>query len=293
MYWSGGHSPARDVGLRSGSSIEYRLLDLESERTIGTVDDARVFSVAHPGAVYLHQGRQYRVDRLDRDEHVAMLAPYDDADEYTQARTTTDITIVSEDACAPLGVAIVHLGTVEVRSQVVAFQRKQISTNSVIEVRDLDLPQRALVTRACWYTVPPDGLEAAGVEASEVVGAVHAAEHGLIGMLPLFTICDRWDVGGVSMALHPQTTQPTIFVYDGYAGGAGIAELAFEAAARHARATLDLIAACSCDDGCPSCVQSPKCGNWNEYLDKRAAVALLAVLAPARRGLSTGGRPAR
>jgi DEAD/DEAH box helicase domain-containing protein len=292
MYWSGGHAPARDVGLRSGSSIEYRLLDIDRERTIGTVDDARVFAVAHPGAVYLHQGRQYRVDQLDRDEHVAILAPFDDADEYTQARSTTDITIVSEDAFAPLGEAIVHLGTVEVRSQVVAFQRKQISTNRVIEVRDLDLPERALVTRACWYTVPTEVVEAAHIEPSELVGAVHAAEHGLIGMLPLFTICDRWDVGGVSMALHPQTMQPTIFVYDGYPGGAGIAELAFEAADRHARATLDLIAACSCDDGCPSCVQSPKCGNWNEYLDKRAAKALLGVMTSSPRE-APGARAAR
>jgi DEAD/DEAH box helicase domain-containing protein len=293
MYWAGERTPARGVGLRSGSSIEYRLLDLESERTIGTVDDARVFSIAHPGAVYLHQGRQYRVERLDRDEHLAFLEPFDDADEYTQARTTTDISIVSEDAFAALGDAIVHLGSVEVRSQVVAYQRKQISTNGVIEVCELDLPERALVTRACWYTVPPDVLEGAGIDETSVMGAVHAAEHGLIGMLPLFTICDRWDVGGVSMALHPQTGQSTIFVYDGYPGGAGIADLAFEAAARHARATLDLITACSCDDGCPSCVQSPKCGNWNEYLDKRAAIALLGVMAREHQGLSSGVRPAR
>ncbi len=284
MYWSGERGPARGVGLRSGSSVEYRLIDIESERTIGTVDDARVFSIAHPGAVYLHQGRQYRVDHLDRDEHVARLVPYDDADEYTQARSTTDITIVSEDAFASLGDAIVHLGSVEVRNQVIAYQRKQISTNGVIEVCELDLPERALVTRACWYTIPQAIVEAAGIDSPDVVGAVHAAEHGLIGMLPLFTICDRWDVGGVSMALHPQTGQPTIFVYDGYPGGAGIAELAFEAAARHARATLDLITACSCDDGCPSCVQSPKCGNWNEYLDKQAAIALLGVMATARQG---------
>jgi DEAD/DEAH box helicase domain-containing protein len=283
MYWSGTHSPARAVGLRSGSSIEYRFLDVEEERTVGTIDDARVFAVAHPGAVYLHQGRQYRVERLDTVDHVAYVAPYDDADEYTQARTETDIAIVSEEAFAPLGDAIVHLGEVSVRNQVVAYQRKQISSNDVIEVCDLDLPDRTLVTRACWYTVPADITEAAGIAPAEIIGAVHAAEHGLIGMLPLFTICDRWDVGGVSMALHPQTGQPTIFVYDGYPGGAGIAELAFADAERHARATLELITACPCDDGCPSCVQSPKCGNWNEYLDKRAAVTLLGLL-------TTGGR---
>ncbi|HWS47345.1 MAG TPA: DEAD/DEAH box helicase [Acidimicrobiia bacterium] len=286
MYWSGGRSPARDVGLRSGSSIEYQLIDVDEERTIGTVDDARVFTVAHPGAVYLHQGRQYRVDRLDTMQHIAVLEPYDDADEYTQARTETDISIVGEDAFQPLGDATVHVGTVEVCNQVVAYQRKQISTNGVIEVCALDLPQRALETRACWYTIPPDVVERAGIDPAQLIGAVHAAEHGLIGMLPLFTICDRWDVGGVSMASHPQTGQPTIFVYDGYPGGAGIAELAFDAAAQHARATLDLIAACPCDDGCPSCVQSPKCGNWNEYLDKAAAVALLRVMTRERQGVS-------
>jgi DEAD/DEAH box helicase domain-containing protein len=279
MHWCGERPPAPEVGLRTGSSIEYRLIDRDEDRVIGTVDDARVFAVAHPGAVYLHQGRQYRVDELDLRDHVAMLREYDDADEYTQPRTETDIAIVTEDRRAGLGATTVHLGAVEVRNQVVAYQRKQISTNGVIEVCDLDLPERALVTRACWYTVPFDVLEAAGIGNVQLLGTVHAAEHGLIGMLPLFTICDRWDVGGVSMALHPQTDEPTIFVYDGYPGGAGIAELAFEAAGRHARATLDLVAACPCTDGCPSCVQSPKCGNWNEYLDKAGAIALLRLMA--------------
>jgi DEAD/DEAH box helicase domain-containing protein len=281
MYWSGERAPAAGVGLRSGSSAEYRLVDVEADRTIGTVDEARVFGVAHPGAVYLHQGQQYRVEQLDLRDHVALLAPYDD-DEYTQPRTETDIAIVADEKYASVGGgAVVHLGAVQVRSNVIAFQRKQISTNRVIEVCDLDLPERALVTRACWYTVPADIVERAGIAGGRLLGTVHAAEHGLIGMLPLFTICDRWDVGGVSMAEHPQTGEPTIFVYDGYPGGAGIAELAFEAAARHVRATLDLVAACSCDDGCPSCVQSPKCGNWNEYLDKGGAITLLGLMARA------------
>ena len=202
MYWSGQRPPARDVGLRSGSSIEYRLIDEDEERMIGTVDDARVFSAAHPGAVYLHQGRQYRVAKLDMEEHVAWMEPYDDTDEYTQARTETDITIVKEDAFAPLGEAIVHLGDVEVHTQVVGYQRKQVSTNDVIETVPLDLPARTLVTRACWYTVPAEVVEATGISTAQLIGTVHAAEHGLIGMLPLFTICDRWDVGGVSMAMN-------------------------------------------------------------------------------------------
>jgi DEAD/DEAH box helicase domain-containing protein len=284
MYWSGQRAPAAGVGLRTGSSVEYRLLDIDDEHTIGTVDDARVFAVAHPGAVYLHQGQQYRVDRLDTQQHYALVEPYDDHDEYTMPRTETDIAIVAEDESSPVGCSTVHLGAVEVSNHVIAYQRKQISTNRVIEVCDLELPERKLVTRACWYTVPADAIERAGIAPGRLLGTVHAAEHGLIGMLPLFTICDRWDVGGVSMAAHPQTGEPTIFVYDGYPGGAGIAELAYDAAARHVCATLDLIASCPCDDGCPSCVQSPKCGNWNEYLDKGGATILLGLMArtPAR-----------
>ncbi|HEX5615199.1 MAG TPA: Zn-binding domain-containing protein, partial [Acidimicrobiia bacterium] len=278
MYWAGQEPPAPGVGLRSGSSVEFQLIDLTGERAIGTVDSARVFSAAHPGAMYLHQGRQFRVTRLDLHQHAAYLEQADDADEYTQPRSETDIEIVAEDERAPQGGGIAHVGTVQVTTRVIAYQRKRISTNEVLETCELDLPDRTLVTRACWYTVPAETLASAGIAPAQVLGAVHAAEHGLIGMLPLFTICDRWDVGGVSMALHPQTGEPTIVVYDGYPGGAGIAELAFEARDRHATSTLELIGACPCDDGCPSCVQSPKCGNWNEYLDKRAAAALLHVL---------------
>ena len=259
----------------------YRLATGDDDRTVGTVDDARVFSVAHPGAVYLHQGNQYRVDHLDTEAHIAVLEPCEDADEYTQARTETDITIASTDASVPLGAATVHLGAVEVRTRVVGYQRRRISSGEVIETVVLDLPERTLATRACWYTVPADTLTAAGIEPARFVGAVHAAEHALIGMLPLFTICDRWNVGGVSMPIHPATGEPTIFVYDGYPGGAGIAELAFADAVEHVRATLDLVTACPCEDGCPSCVQSPKCGNWNEYLDRHAAETLLALMQPA------------
>jgi DEAD/DEAH box helicase domain-containing protein len=282
MYWAGRRAPAPDVGLRSGSSVEYTLFGRadEGERVVGTVDGARVFAIAHPGALYLHQGRQWVVDRLDPQDHVAHLEPADERDEYTQAREDTDIGIVAESASVPCGRGHAHLGDVEVTQQVVAYQRKRLSTREVIEVVPLDLPPQRLRTRACWYTLAPDVLAGAGIGPSRVLGAVHAAEHTLIGLLPLFAICDRWDVGGVSMALHPATGVPTIFVYDGYPGGAGIADLAFADVARHVRAAAQLIRDCPCDDGCPSCVQSPKCGNWNEYLDKEAARRLLEALAP-------------
>lgn len=284
MYWAGREPPALRVGLRTGSSVEFRLVgrdDDGEERLIGTVDSSRAFHVAHPGALYLHQGRQWRVQRLDLDDHLAWLEPADDADEYTQTREDTDIAITREDERVACGAGWAHLGSVDVTNTILAFQRKRASTNATIEVVPLDLPPRTLPTRACWYTVSDVELVAAGIEAHQVLGAVHAAEHALIGLLPLFTICDRWDVGGVSMAIHPATLEPTIFVYDGYPGGAGIAELAFAGLERHIKAASELVASCPCDGGCPSCVQSPKCGNWNEYLDKDAARRLLDVLAGA------------
>ena len=278
MYWAGPDRPAAGVGLRSGSGVEYHLVDEVTEDEVGTVDDSRVFTAAHPGALYLHQGRQYRVTRLDQVNHVAWMESCD-CDEYTQARVDTDIAIVAVDERAAIGPGTVHLGTVEVTNRVHAYQRTRISTRQVLEVCELDLPPRTLSTRASWYTVPLYALLDTGLEPGALLGTVHAAEHGLIGLLPLFTICDRWDVGDVSMAEHPQTGEPTIFVYDGYPGGAGIAELAYAAANRLVDATLELIAACPCDDGCPSCVQSPKCGNWNEWLDKAGAITLLRLLA--------------
>jgi DEAD/DEAH box helicase domain-containing protein len=277
MFWAGREPPAHRVGLRTGSSVECQLVDADG-CLIGTVDSSRAFHVAHPGAIYLHQGRQYRVRDLDVEHNMAVLDPADDADEHTQPREETDISILLSERSVAAGAGTAHLGAVTVLHDLVAYQRRRTSTNEVIEVVPLDFPPRELITRACWYTVPLDTLLAAGLEPSRVIGAVHAAEHALIGLLPLFAICDRWDVGGVSMALHPQTGDPTIFVYDGYPGGAGIAELAFAELTRHVHAAQELVRDCPCDDGCPSCVQSPKCGNWNEYLDKHAAIVLLEVL---------------
>jgi DEAD/DEAH box helicase domain-containing protein len=282
MYWAEREPPARRVGLRSGSTAELELVEPDG-RLVGTVEGARAVHVAHPGAIYLHQGRAYRVTSLDLDAHVAVLEPADDADEHTITREHTDIAVLGTDATAIVGNGQAHLGTVLVASQVVAYQRRRTSTNETIEVVPLDLPPHELTTRACWFTLPLEALVGSDVQPSQVLGAVHAAEHALIGLLPLFAICDRWDVGGVSMASHPHTGSPTIFVYDGYSGGAGIADLAFDRLDEHLRATYELIDACGCDDGCPSCVQSPKCGNWNEYLDKHAARALLAALGAASR----------
>ena len=259
---------------------------------MGTVDGSRAFEQVHPGAIYLHLGQQYRVVTLDLDDRVALVEPVV-VDEYTQVRSQMQVSILGADDLREVGRAELFLGPVEIATEVVGYERHDSRTRQLIGREELTLPPARLVTRAFWYTIDDEVLDRARLAPEQVPGALHAAEHAGIGILPLFTICDRWDVGGVSTILQAETGLPTILIYDGYPGGAGIAELAFDAAPRHARATLDLIAACSCDAGCPSCVQSPKCGNWNEYLDKRAAVVMLGLMTPERHVVSPGPRPAR
>ncbi|MBV8160811.1 MAG: DEAD/DEAH box helicase [Acidimicrobiia bacterium] len=269
-------APAASVGLRTGSAAEYRIVD-EDGRLIGTVDENRAFSMVHPGALYLHQGQQYRVRALDLGDRAALVLP-SRADEYTQARTDIDIRILATDDTTAVGRSRLSLGAVEVTEQVVAYQRKHLFTGEVLDVVELDLPPTRLVTRAFWYTVADGALTESGVGPARVPGTVHAVEHAGIGILPLFTICDRWDVGGVSTNWQRQTGLATIVIYDGYPGGAGIAELGFAAGRRHLETTLEVVSSCPCEAGCPSCVQSPKCGNWNEPLDKSGAVALLRTI---------------
>jgi len=275
-YWAGRGAPAWAVGLRSGSSEEYRIAD-EEGRLIGTVDGSRAFQAVHPGAVYLHQGQAWRVRDLDLHDRVAWVEP-SDGDELTQVRSETDIRVRRDEQSRPVGSVTLHLGAVQVSEQVVGYQRRDVRTHELLGTEELDLPASSLVTRAFWLTIDEAVLERAGVAPADWPGTLHAAEHAAIGMLPLFTICDRWDVGGVSTALQIDTGAPTIFVYDGYPGGAGIAELGYEAGERLLRTTLEVVAACPCVAGCPSCVQSPKCGNGNEPLDKAGAAALLRVV---------------
>ena len=278
--YAGRGRPSRGIGLRSGSSDEVQIVRKDGS-IVGTVDAERACSVTHPGAIYLHQGRPYRVTNLDLEDRVATVED-SDGEHYTQARTKVDISVVKTDELLPFGDhgAEVCVGAVDVTSQVTGYQRREVRSRRILANETLDLPAQTLHTRAFWYVIPPSIIEAAGVDASQVPGALHAAEHAGIGMLPLFTICDRWDVGGVSTPWHTGAGGPTIFIYDAHPGGSGIAELGFRERHRHLAATRDAMAACACSDGCPSCVQSPKCGNGNEPLDKHAAIALLDQLLP-------------
>ena len=286
--WIGTGWPSHGVGLRSAAGAPVRIVTREGERPIGDVDRARAPDQVHTGASYLHQGQHWRVASLDLDVGVAYVEP-DDGTTYTVPRRDTEVRLLEAEAARPVGAAQLRLGTVEVHSSVVGYQRKDTITGAVVESAPLDLPPSTLVTRAVWYVVDANVVERAGLDRAALPGALHAIEHAAIGMLPLFAICDRWDVGGVSTACHTDTGLPTIVIYDATPGGAGVAELGYEAADRHLSATRQSIAACPCDAGCPSCIQSPKCGNGNDHLDKDAALHLLAaVLVDAVRAPSAG-----
>jgi DEAD/DEAH box helicase domain-containing protein len=246
-------------------------------RLLGTVDAVSADRLVHPGAIYLHQGATFVVRRLDLGDAVALVEAAD-LDITTVARELTDIAVARTLATQEWGPARVSFGVVDVTAQVVAYQRRRLLTGEVLGEEPLDLPVRQLRTRAVWWTVSDEQVTAAGLAPAAVPGAAHAAEHASIGLLPLVATCDRWDVGGVSTARHPDTGLPTVFVYDGHPGGAGFAERAYRRAADWLTATRDAIAACGCAAGCPSCVQSPKCGNGNDPLDKGAAVRLLDAL---------------
>jgi DEAD/DEAH box helicase domain-containing protein len=274
-FWTARERP--EVDIRGTGGPPVRLVETGTGRLLGTVDASSAHSQAHTGAVYLHQGESWLVDGLDLDESVALV--HAEEPEYsTSARDVTDIAIVEELRGASYDGVELRFGTVDVTHQVVAYLKKRIGSGEVLGEEPLDLPPRQLRTRAVWYTVEPRLLDAAGLSTADVPGAAHAAEHAAIGLLPLFATCDRWDIGGVSTALHPDTGTCTVFVYDGHPGGAGFAEQGFVRGAAWLRATREAIASCECPGGCPSCVQSPKCGNGNEPLDKAGAVRLLDAL---------------
>jgi DEAD/DEAH box helicase domain-containing protein len=282
-FWTRRERASDLTDLRGSGGAPIRVVEDGTGRILGTVDRASAASVVHPGAVYVHQGVTHVVTSLDLDDAVARVV--EEVVEYsTIARSISDIRILDVTESQRRGDLQVVLGSVEVSSQVVSFQRRRPSGESLGE-EALDLPVQMLTTTAVWWTLPSSSLDAVGIAALDIPGAAHAAEHAAIGLLPLFATCDRWDLGGVSTACHIDTGEPTIFVYDGYPGGAGFAEHGYRTLATWLSATRRTIDECGCDDGCPACIQSPKCGNGNNPLDKSLAVRLLDVvldrLAPA------------
>ncbi len=290
-FWTDQRRASDLADIRSSGGAPDRLVEQETGRLLGTVDQSAAHGTAHPGAVYLHQGESYLVESLDLGDDVAVVSRAD-PDYSTAAREVTDIAIVGERQHAAWGQARVSYGDVRVTHQVVSFLKRRVPSGEVIGEEPLDLPERTLTTTAVWWTLPAAAVQQAGLDVRDLPGAAHAAEHAAIGLLPLFATCDRWDIGGASTALHPDTGRLTVFVYDGHPGGAGFCERGYAAAGAWLTATREMIASCRCDQGCPSCVQSPKCGNGNNPLDKGAAMELLGVLLGQRAassGAASGG----
>jgi DEAD/DEAH box helicase domain-containing protein len=273
FVWAGRDYPAARVPLRSTSPDSFTVIDTTTGSVLGLVERERAYSTVHEGAVYLHLGEAYRVAELVLEARQALVSPFS-GDIYTQAKKDTTTAIEEPKRTETrLGLELCW-GTVSVTEQVVAYQVKQASTQATLDLVGLDLPETSFETEAIWFCPDPEMLE--GLERMpRLLGSLHAAEHALIALLPLWAMCDRWDIGGLSTNLHFQTGRPTIFVYDGHAGGVGITARGFDAFEGWVEDTAKLIAGCPCDHGCPSCVQSPKCGNLNDMLDKAGALELL------------------
>ena len=273
-YWTDRQAPSADI--RSGGGPPVAVVEGASGTLLGTVDAATAPATVHPQAVYLHRGRSFVIDELDLTQGTALVHP-EEPDWTTTAREVTDIVIIDADQVQTLAGVGIQLGTVEVSHQVVSYQRRRFS-GEIIDETPLDMPVQRLITKAIWYTIEEALCGEAGLVAADLPGALHAAEHAAIGLLPLFASCDRWDIGGVSTALHADTGRPTVFVYDGHPGGAGLAARGHAVLADWLTATLKAIEACECRGGCPSCVQSPKCGNGNNPLDKDGARLVLRLV---------------
>jgi DEAD/DEAH box helicase domain-containing protein len=271
--WAGREYPAAQFGLRSTTPDTFAVVEAQSGTVLGLVERERAYSTVHEGAVYLHLGESYLVRELDVRARTAVVTPYQ-GDYYTQAKketnTAIEATLRSGQRC---GLEL-SFGRISVTERVVAYQKKSIRDQSALETVELDLPETSFETEAIWYLPEPEQLT--GLEKMPtLLGTLHAAEHSMIALLPLWAMCDRWDIGGLSTNIHFQTDAPTVFIYDGHPGGVGITERGFNTFEAWVEDTARMLEGCPCSDGCPSCVQSPKCGNLNEMLDKAGALTLL------------------
>jgi len=270
--------PSQKINIRSASDAQYVIIYASHNyEVLETVESDVAFSQIHPGAVYLHQGESFTISSLDIEKRIALAEP-SDMPFYTQSKELTDARILSMRRHKEFNTIQVCFGDVEITTDVVGFKRKKQFTDEVINEEFLELPSQLFRTQGLWFDIPPIVIERLEKEKLDFAGSLHAAEHAAIAMLPSFALCDRNDIGGVSTPCHPDTGKPQIFIYDAYPGGIGIAECGYDLIQSLWASTLQVIEECPCEDGCPGCVQSPKCGNNNEPLDKRGAIVILRGL---------------
>jgi DEAD/DEAH box helicase domain-containing protein len=285
IVWAGTEHPASQVPLRSTDGDAITIVDATNGAVLGLVERSRAYSTVHDGAIYLHLGESYLVRELNLTTLHAVVEPFK-GDWYTQAKKDTMTQIIeSRQREDRLGLDL-SFGEIEVTEVVVGYERKTMSSQERIELVPLELPPTTFTTEAIWFM--PETWHLAGLEEMpQLLGTLHAAEHALISLLPLWAMCDRWDIGGLSTNIHPETGRPTVFIYDGHPGGVGIAERGFAQFEGWVADTAALLAGCPCSSGCPSCVQSPKCGNLNDMLDKAGALAFLTRLVDFRTSRSS------
>ncbi|GAA1641062.1 hypothetical protein GCM10009733_042630 [Nonomuraea maheshkhaliensis] len=276
-FWTRRERATDLADIRGGGGAPIQVVESSTGRLLGSVDEPSAHTTVHTGAIYLHQGETFLVELLDLEAGVALVSSAN-PDYTTFARDITDISILATERSTALGSGTLHFGEVEVTRQVVSYLKRRLQSGEMLGDEPLDLPPRTLRTRAVWWTLPASAVAPLAEAGIDLGGAAHAAEHASIGLLPLFATCDRWDIGGVSTELHADTGLLTVFVYDGHEGGAGFAERGYARATDWLTATREAILSCECERGCPSCIQSPKCGNGNEPLHKRGAVRLLDTL---------------
>lgn len=288
-FWTRPERAVDAIDLRAIGGRPVEIIEAATGRVVGTVDSSGADTTVHEGAVYVHQGERWLVEAYDVPESTALVrAAPDDLTYVTQALSGSEIAVLGREAWSPLGAGTISIGSVRMTSQVTAYLRRDAETLAVWDRTPVDLPAHTLATQAVWWTLPDEVVASVTGDVPDAAAAAHAAEHAAIGMLPAFAPCDRWDIGGVSVARHPDTGLLTVFVVDGYPGGAGYSAAAYRRAEAWLAATADLLAACRCDDGCPRCVMSPKCGNGNQHLDKRGALTLVRLLVPSASGALAG-----
>ncbi len=275
LYWARRRRPAPQVNIRTSGGSAYVIVGPEG--AIGTLDEERAFRDGHEGAVYLHEGETFVVDVMDTERREIRVTPKM-VDYYTQPKSEKLLEVIESEARDRIGPIGHHYGTVRVETHVVGYQKRKLGSREVMDTVYLDLPPTVFETEGIWFTIAEHILIDADIDPMTAPGALHAAEHAGIAMMPLMAICDRWDIGGLSTPWHPQIGGATIFIYEAYPGGAGISPVAFRAGRDHLEATVEAIRSCPCLAGCPSCVQSPKCGNGNDPLDKAAAIRLLDTI---------------
>lgn len=284
-FWTHPVRAVDSIDLRSSQGKAVEVVDDATGRVIGQVDPGAADRTLHPEAVYVHQGETWLVDQLDLADKVALVHRADPA-YFTQPQSLAGVRILATERSRPLGLGTVHVGTIELSGQVVGYLRRDSETGEVWDSTPLEFPERLMTTRATWWTLPDHAIGSLDLDLVDLPGAIHAAEHTAIGLLPAFVPCDRWDIGGLSSPLHADTGMTTVFVHDGLPGGSGIADRGYELAEQWWAAALDRVRTCPCADGCPACVVSPKCGNGNQPLDKAGAAAVLGALVGASIGAS-------